>query len=413
MTKDFQAYAHSFQVFPKLGLTRIRALLTRLGDPQKTGCYYHVAGTNGKGSVSVALAAMLTAGGRKTGLYTSPNLVRVNERIAVDGTPISDDDLAVLLGEVEAACAAVAKETKETPTPFEIWTAAAFLWFARQKCDAVVLEVGLGGEFDATNVIEHCETAVLTHIDYDHTAQLGTTLAAIAQAKCGIIKPGCRVLTVPQHPEVMAEIRSACAKKGATLCVCEPPPPARHSGFYEVVDLPGLPETTLPFCGMHQIENCALAVACATQAGLDGTTVRRGLAAARHPGRMELLRRDPPLLYDGGHNPNGISALVASLARYAPGMRFTVIFAAMRDKEIAPSLAMLSEVSEGFIFTSVCKNPRAMTPEELTDRAKEAGICGAAAPSLSAALEAAGNRPTLVCGSLYLYADLPPKLRSL
>ena len=167
MARAFETYAHSFQVFPKLGLSRISALLDALGNPQENLTYLHVAGTNGKGSVSQALYAMLMKSGYKTGLYTSPNLVRLNERIAMDGAYISDSDLAKLIDQVERAALTTKDMLGELPTPFEIWTATAFLYFAQNKCDYVVLETGLGGMYDATNIISKNKLTILTHIDYD------------------------------------------------------------------------------------------------------------------------------------------------------------------------------------------------------------------------------------------------------
>lgn len=410
---NFQTYAHSFQVFPKLGLDRIRALLGHLGHPEEKCRCIHIAGTNGKGSVAQALSAVLTAAGNRTGLYTSPNLVRVNERICINGQPISDEALSSLIDRVETAAREVERDCGEMPTPFEIWTASAFLHFAAEKCDIVVLEVGLGGEFDATNVISRCEIAVLAHIDYDHMAQLGNTLAGIARAKCGIIKEECPVVTGPQAPEVTEVIRRTAAQRHAPLFSVEVPAPGRFDGLYEIVDLPGLAGLRLPLAGLCQIYNMAVAVKAASLLGIPSDVIRRGLADTRHPGRMEVLRKKPLLLYDGGHNPDGIRSLVASLERYLPQTRFTVIFAAMKDKDTAPSLVQLKRVADTFIFTAVSQNPRSMTPEEATERAESAGIIGRAAPTLEEAIALAGDAPTLICGSLYLYADLPEKLRSI
>ncbi|MBP5210001.1 MAG: bifunctional folylpolyglutamate synthase/dihydrofolate synthase, partial [Clostridia bacterium] len=252
--KDFEKYAHSFQVFPRLGLERITHLLACLGDPQKDcGRVLHIAGTNGKGSVAVALASVLTAAGFRVGLYTSPNLVRVNERVVLDGAPISDADLSRLISEVEKAARETEAALGEMPTPFEIWTATAFLYFCRQRCDYVVLEVGLGGAFDATNVVGTCEMALLAHIDLDHTAQLGSTVAAVARAKCGIIKDGCRVFSVPQYPDAEAVIRETCREKRASLTFCHPPAPGRREGFFEVADMPLVGLCRLPFAGIHQL----------------------------------------------------------------------------------------------------------------------------------------------------------------
>jgi len=411
---EFETYAHSFQVFPRLGLERISALMECLGHPEKDCRCIHVAGTNGKGSVCFALSSVLSEAGEEVGLYTSPNLVRVNERIRVNGAPISDEDLAKIIGEVQVACEAVLAKTGETPTPFEIWTASAFLYFARQRCTFVVLETGLGGRYDATNVIDENELSILTRIDFDHTQHLGNTLSEIASNKCGIIKARQAhktVLSAPQDREAAEEICRRAHSLGIAPIFVQPREAHRFSDLYEVVEYPELGEVKLPFAGVHQIENMTLVIEAAKQLGISPKHIKDGLANAKHPGRMQVLSSEPLLLYDGGHNPGGITALVQSLVRYKKDTKFTVIFAAMADKDIMPSLALLAPITKKMLCTTVQNNPRAMTADALTELAKKAGIAAESVPTLDKAIQKAKATPTLICGSLYLYSDLPTSLQ--
>jgi dihydrofolate synthase/folylpolyglutamate synthase len=417
MKTGFQAYANSFQAVSRLGLERISELLAELGNPENELSCIHIAGTNGKGSVAAYLSAILTEAGYRTGLYTSPNLVSVTERIQISGEKILESDLSALLNRVETACNRMQARGSETPTQFEIWTAAAFLYFAEKKVDYVVLETGLGGEFDATNVIPRNVLSILTRIDLDHTQYLGNTLAEIARTKSKIIKADSTthtVISAPQSEEVMAVISKEAERCGCRALFVNPPAPDAFEEIFERFTYEGLP--LLPSLGgTHQIENAAIAVSAARAISIDDASIIAGIASAKHPARMELLSDEPLILYDGGHNPNGLTALSASLDRYYPGTRFTVIFAAMKDKEIAPSLKLLSEKAETFLFTTVRNNPRAMTAEELSAAAAALGVAGKPLATLADAIsEATSHRsPILICGSLYLYADLPEELRSI
>ena len=412
----FKSYANSFQAVSRLGLERERDLLARLGNPEKDLRCLHIAGTNGKGSVAAYLSAILREAGFSVGLYTSPNLVRVNERIMIGSEPISDGDLNRLLEKVEGAAKETEAALHETPTQFEIWTAIAFLRFAEKKVDYVVLETGLGGEFDATNVIEKNVAAILTKIDLDHTEYLGGTVEKIAETKSKIVKADSEagfVFSAPQTPEAERVIRLRAAAVGVTPLFSEPPAPDGFDGVCERFSYRGI-DLSPSLGGTHQIENACLACDVALKLGIAPDQIKRGVASARHPGRFELLSREPAILYDGGHNPNGIKALNVSLDRYFPGREMTVIFACMKDKEIAPSLKLLAEPGRDFIFTTVQNNPRALPAEALCERAAELGIAGECAPTLPEAIEQAkaGGKMVLICGSLYLYADLPDGLRS-
>lgn len=405
----FMRYANSFQAVPRLGLERISHLLSLLGDPQKDGRFIHIAGTNGKGSVSMACASVLCEAGYKTGLYISPNLCKVNERISIDGAQISDEDLEKYMKRVEEAAEKTQQDIREIPSQFELWTACAFLYYKEQDCDYVVLETGLGGEFDATNVIDSNEIAVLVSIDYDHTALLGNTKEEIARTKCGIFKENCRTKTVisaPQDEAVKAVILEEAEKKGLSVSFATPPAPDMFASFYEVITYKDFINLPLPFAGVHQIENMCVALDVLKALGIENDAIKDGFAFAKHPARMELLREDPPLLYDGAHNPAGIEALCTSLERYAKGTKWAIIFAAMADKDIAPSLRRLAPFADRFIFTTVQGNSRAYTPEALAKKAAECGVVGTPCESLRLAITLCEDVPTLVCGSLYLYADL-------
>ncbi len=407
---DFKAYANSFQTVINLSLGRISALLDMSGNPQNGCRCVHVGGTNGKGSVCAFLEAMLMAAGLRVGKYTSPNLVRVNERIAVDGVPISDADLTPLLDEVGRRCVRVEEKLGEMPSQFEVWTAAAFEYFAAQRCDIVLLEVGMGGEFDATNVISSNAAAVLARIDLDHCAYLGNTVEEIARTKCGIIKSGCPVVTVEQFPGVNAVIAEKAAEKSCPLTVAKAPAPVGFEGMNEFIEYKGR-RLRCGLGGPHQLENAALAIAAAEVLGLDAESICSGVENARHPARLEPLA--PGLIFDGAHNPNGVAALEAALERYFPGEERTVIFACMGDKEVLPSLKMLDGPGRSFIFTEVAGNPRSMKAHALRELAASVGILGDEAPDLVTAVKMASEmgRPAVICGSLYLYETVESAVR--
>ena len=410
----FKEYANSFQAVSRLGLERITDLLLRLGNPEKALHCLHIAGTNGKGSVAVYLASILQKAGYSVGLYTSPNLVRVNERIRVDGEPIADADLDRLMIKVGGAAGDTEIALHETPSQFEIWTALAFLYFKEKAVDYVVLETGLGGEFDATNVIPSNVAAILTKIDLDHVDYLGDTVEKIARTKSKIVKAACEsgfVISSPQSPDAERAIRERAEEVGVTPVFVEPPEPGAFDRIYERFTYRGI-DLAPSLGGTHQIENACVACETALRLGIAPDVIAAGIAAARHPGRLELLSDDPVILYDGGHNPNGITALNASLDRYFPGREMTVIFACMRDKDIAPSLRLLAEPGRDFLFTTVRNNPRALPALDLAAKAATLGIQGETAETLSDAIGKAEEKGKmiLICGSLYLYADLPNDL---
>ena len=408
---DFINYANSFQTVINLGLGRISALLDMSGNPQDRCRCIHVGGTNGKGSVCAFMEAMLRAAGLRVGRYTSPNLIRVNERITVDGVPITDEELNPLLQKVGERCEKVRELTGETPTQFEVWTAAAFEYFGAANCDYVLLEVGMGGEFDATNVIKTNAAAVLTRIDLDHCAYLGNTVEEIARTKCGIIKESSTTVTVKQEPAVNRVIENCAAEKHNRLVTAQAPVSVGFEDIYEIFEYKGR-RLRCGLGGPHQLENAAIAIAAAEALGIDADSICCGIETACHPARLEQIA--PGFIFDGAHNPNGVEALVTALDRYFPGVEQTVIFACMKDKDIVPSLKMLAASKRSFIFTQVEGNPRSMSPEELQGVAAAAGITGTAVRNLTEAarLAAKSGKLTIACGSLYLYETAPEAVRA-
>ncbi len=403
-------YSRGFSNVVRLGLERIGMLLELVGNPEDKLKFVHIAGTNGKGSVCAFVEAGLVADGRRVGKFTSPNLVRVNERIVVDREEISDSELERVLDTVNCAVEKVKARIGEEPTQFEIWTAAALYYFAERKCDIVVLEVGLGGEFDATNIISSPEIAVICHIDVDHTAYLGNSIREIAKAKCGIIKPEISTGTVvssEQSPDAREVIEDTAKKYGHKVIFANTPAPQGFDGIYENVTIGDIKNVRLSLGGTYQLTNAAVAAETMKALGVSSEAIKTGLETAVHRARFERLSEN--LIFDGGHNPDGIRALNSSLDRYFSDKKITVIFACMADKDIKTSLELLSGEGRSFIFTTVSDNPRAMKSDALCDYAREkCKINGESAPSLKEAIKLAEARGelTVICGSLYLYGDL-------
>ena len=402
--KDFVSYANSFQTVINLGLERISALLNYVGNPQDKLSVIHVAGTNGKGSVCAFLQEILTQSGKKTGKFISPNMLKVNERISVDGVKISDKDLNRLLMKIESYLAEVQKETGEIPSQFEVWTAVAFCYFLEQKCDVVVLETGLGGRFDATNVVKKPLCSVITRIAIDHVAYLGDTLSKIAYEKAGIIKDNVPLITLSQDEEAMAVLMDIANEKNASLFVTKTPKIHTPTGCYESFSYGDILELVCGISGYHQIENASLAVETALQLGISESHIREGLKSARHIGRLEQV--DEHILFDGAHNLNGMLALKKSLDRYYPDSEKIFVSAFMKDKDIKESLSVFS--GETFYFVSVVDNERSETPDNLCKIGEESGVFGKGFSDLKNAICAASQTGKLIviCGSLYLYQDL-------
>ncbi len=395
------------------GLDRIRELLRRLGDPQRALAFIHVAGTNGKGSVCACLASVLEAAGYRTGLNTSPHLERFSERIRVGGEEISDEDLGAVMDQIRPAAEAMA----EHPTEFELITAAAFLYFRRRRCDVVVLETGLGGTLDASNVIQTPELTVLTAMGMDHAAILGPTLRDIAAAKAGIIKPGAAVVSRGGCPEADAVFRRICRERGAALTELDLSRLTVRQLDLEgaVFDFAPWEALAIPLAGAYQAENAALALTALELLRAKGWTipeeaVRRGLAAVRWPGRFEVLGRDPVFLLDGAHNAHGMRAATESLRALFPGKRLTFLLGILADKDAEAMLDLLAPLAER-AFVLRPGSPRAMDPAALCAlleaRGTEARPCASVEEGVRDALAAAGpSGAVCALGSLYLCGEV-------
>ena len=395
------------------GLDRVRELLHRLGDPQKELRFIHVAGTNGKGSVCACLASVLEEAGYRVGLNTSPHLERFHERIRVNGEEISDEGLGMVMDRVRSAALAC----KEHPTEFELITAAAFLHFLEKRCGVVVLETGLGGALDASNVIDVPELAVLTAMGMDHAAILGPALRDVAAAKAGIIKAGGAVVSRGGCPEADEVFRRTCRERGAALTeldlsrltVC------RLDLEGAVFDFAPWGKLTVPLAGTYQAENAALALTALEVLRKKGwkipeAAIRKGLAAVCWPGRFEVLGRNPVFLLDGAHNAHGMRATVESLRTLFPGKRWTVLLGILKDKDAGEMLDLLAPLAER-VFVLRPDSPRALSPAELcallAERGVEARPCDSVAGGIAVALEAAGEEGRICAlGSLYLCGEV-------
>ena len=391
----------------KPGLERISLLLERLGNPQRELQAVQIAGTNGKGSTAAFLASVATARGVRTGLYSSPHLISFTERFRIDGHEITEDEVVHLAGEVLAAAPPEA-------TFFELVTAMAFLWFARERVALAVVETGLGGRFDATNVLDGL-LSIITPIGLDHQAYLGETLAAIAGEKAGIIKPGRPVVLGPQEAAPAAVIEARCRELGAPLhrfgeafSASWEPDGLRYRGLdIELAGLhPGL-------AGRYQLANAAAALAAAELLAREGfplTTgaLRCGIEQARWPGRMELFPGPPRILLDGAHNAAGARALAEALADY-PRQRLLLVVGVMADKEWAEVLMPLIPLSERVIAVAPALE-RALPPEELAAFCHCLGLqvdmAGSVAAGLTRARQLAGKDDLiLVSGSLFTVGE--------
>ena len=406
-------YIHAVQwAGHKPGLSRTRTLLAALGDPHRQLKFIHVAGTNGKGSTAAMLAACLQAAGYRVGLYTSPFINRFNERIQVDGEQIPDRALVQLVEQVKPAADAMA----DVPTEFEIITALGMLWFAQQRCDIVVLEVGLGGTLDSTNVIDPPECAVITALGMDHVRELGPTLAEIASAKAGIIKPGSPVVSYGGAPEADAVIARAAARQNAPLTVVDFAKLNVRGGDLDGVnfDFDGLENIRLPLIGSYQPKNAAVAITALRvlrQRGwnIPESAIRQGLEQVSWPGRFELLRHSPAFLLDGSHNAHGMRATVQSLRDRFPGQKFVFLLSIMADKDVDEMLELLLPLAKQFV-TVAAHTPRAMPAQTLAEHIRVRGGTAEPAPSIEAGVARAvalgGSGPVCALGTLYFSGEV-------
>jgi dihydrofolate synthase/folylpolyglutamate synthase len=381
----------------KFDLERITPLLGALGNPHRTGRFVHVAGTNGKGSTCAMIEAGLRAAGVRTGLYTSPHLVEPTERIQIAGRAISQDQFAELFTVIHETAERMleARELDLHPTYFECVTAMAFLMFARERVDTVVLEVGLGGRLDATNVVKPV-LSVITPIDFDHQIFLGDTLDKIAAEKAGILKPGVPAVFAEETPEAEAVLR-AHAKGPYTLsrdwAITDLELNARGSHF-RIRDL----EITCPLAGEHQVENARTAAIALHELGVSP----EGIAKTCWPGRLERVSQKPEIILDGAHNPAGTRALTSYIRRFYAGRNIWIVYGVMRDKAVAEMTGMLFPLAQHVIVTAPA-NSRAMPPETIP--APSAVITQSVAEAVALARQAPPSDVVFITGSLFVVGE--------
>ena len=394
------------------GLGRVRELLRLLGDPQKKLKFVHVAGTNGKGSTSVMIASVLRAAGYKVGLNTSPYIMRFNERVRIDGIPISDKKLTAWVERMAPIIDGMADQPRE----FDIITALALAFFAEEGCDIAVLEVGLGGELDATNVINCPEVTVLTAMGMDHAAILGPTMEHIAQAKAGVIKDGAEVVSYGGNAVADQVFSDTCRARGAKLTVLDHEKLQNVASTLEGNDFELAPYGTvhIPLAGAYQARNAALAVLACEKLREKGWQIgekelRSGLAAARWPARFEILGREPLFVLDGAHNAHGVRAAAESLAVFAP--RWVFLLGVMEDKDVGDMLESLVPLAERFV-TVRPESPRAMEAGALAELLNSRfGAFAMAAENVESAVALAkglAGKDGAVCalGSLYFSGEI-------
>jgi dihydrofolate synthase/folylpolyglutamate synthase len=447
--ENLYALGHELANTPSehFNLAYMRAILRAMGDPQRRFPSVLIAGTNGKGSTAATLASILRAAGHRTGLYTSPHLFRVNERIQINGEEIGEEQFGEIHQRVEAVAhrLVAAGELPWHPSFFEVLTAMAFDYFAAAGVEIAVLEVGMGGRLDATNVVEPV-VSVITDIALDHQKFLGDAITQIAREKAGIIRPGGVVVILPQHPEANDVIGNAIAERGAHAVSAVPYMPPMVSGAKEV---PGIapnglsPQQTKtgfagdpgvrtsyplrvmgeeivvdsPLVGRHQLRNIALAIAAAEElngAGLRVTArdIERGIRETRWPGRFQRLAATshwPEIILDVAHNPAGAWALRSTLSEYAGERPLVLVFGVMRDKAVAEIAEILFPLAERVIVTRA-ENPRSANPEEIRDAAARTGAEVVIERIVAGALRRAGELASkdgivVVTGSIYVVGE--------
>lgn len=397
----------------ELGLDQIRMLMATLGNPQEKLRCIHIAGTNGKGSVASYLSHILMEAGYKTGLFTSPFIERFNERIKVNGEDISDDDLAKITEKIKGKI-----EENEIPTTeFEIMTAIAFEYFYEQNCDIVVLEVGLGGRLDSTNVIEEPLLSVITSISQDHQAFLGTTLSEIAREKAGIIKENRPLLLYSQEKETEDAIFEIAKLKKSS--VHQPDfskiRTSQSDLSGQVFDYKDYDRLKIKLLGAHQLKNATMAIEAVhllkdIELEITEEAVRSGLEKTVWPGRFEILKKDPVFIIDGAHNIDSVQALLDNLTKYFPKKKVIGIVGMLKDKDIDSIINMITPIISQFITVTPI-SPRAIQASDLARQIQEKNAQAKASQSYKEAIAMAmeeAEEGDIICsfGSLYYIGEI-------
>lgn len=375
--KEAVEYIEEVQIYGSvLGLENIKALCGKLDNPQKELKFIHIAGTNGKGSVLAFLSTVLKKAGYRVGRFISPTITEYRERIQINGRMISKQDLPLYMERIKEACDALTEEGKPHPTPFEMETALGFLYFKEKGCDFVVLETGLGGLTDATNIIENPVLAVLTSISRDHMGFLGNSLEEIAEKKAGIIKKGCVAVTCNQKPEVMKVIKEACDRKQAPLLAGDTmlAKSVKHTMKKQSFSYKNYKKIEISLLGTYQIENAILAleaVEALREAGfqIKEKAIIEGMAETKWPGRFSIIHDKPFFIIDGAHNEDGAKKLAQSIATYFTNKKIIYIMGVLRDKEYEKIIEKTYSFADSILTIKPPHNERALDAYEL---AKEA-----------------------------------------
>ena len=402
------------------GLGRTNTLLGLMGDPHKKLKYVHIAGTNGKGSTAAMTASILRKAGYKVGLYTSPYIYRFNERMQINGEQIPDQELADITEWVKP----LAQSMAESPTEFELVSCIAFEYFYRNNCDIVVLEVGMGGALDSTNVIPCPEVAVITNIGLDHTDVLGKTVEEIALTKSGIFKENGAAVVYRGTEGVEAVFEKVCAEKNVSLKKANFEGLKLHSHGLtgQVFDCGDRKALELPLLGDHQLHNAAVVLGVIDTLQEKGWKitedhVREGLKTVSWPGRFDIMRNDPLFIIDGGHNPQCIEALVKNIQDYLAGKKVIVLTGVLADKDYADMYKPVMPLVQEFVCITP-PNPRRLPAEKLAEYLTAAGTtatpCGSTKEGVLTAMEKAGDDGVVLCfGSLYSIGDIRDALEEI
>lgn len=421
---DFIHNTHKFG--SKLGLENIKHLLRILGNPESHLKFIHVAGTNGKGSTSAMLHEVLMASGRTVGLYTSPYIERFEERIRVNGVIISEEDLAIYTKQVKEAIKVMVAEGHNHPTEFEVVTAIGFLYFQKMACDVVVLEVGMGGRLDATNVIERSLISVITPLDFDHMQFLGDTIDKIAYEKAGIIKAGGVTVIHPQAKEAERVIKETCERLGNPLTIA-----SFDTAVWEGSDFKGTrfqyegEAYALRLIAPYQMQNAIVAIEVIRALNkhydfnISDETLKQGLWDTRWSGRMELISERPYVMIDGAHNMHGITGLINTVSLWKESYEMLALVGILEDKDVVGMVGKMKETFTKVVVTEP-SNPRAMSAERLAGQMDAFEVVGvssdvekAVAMAIDWANEAPEKRLVLGFGSLYMLGDITRSVRKL
>lgn len=406
-----------------LGLDNMRELLDRLGNPQKDLKFIHISGTNGKGSVLAYLSTVLSGAGYRTGRYLSPTLFSYREKIQVDGEKINKESLAAHVTAIAEASRDMQEKNAGTPTIFEVETVLAFLYFKEMKCDIVVLETGMGGALDATNIIDTTVLAVIASISMDHMEFLGDTLAKIAEQKAGIIKPDISVVSACQEPEAAQVIRNTCRRQRCSLQTVEPEALTQICYGYErqSFSYKSWKNMEISLAGSYQVINAALAleaVEALRRLGyiLPEEQVREGFARTEWRGRFTVIGRDPLIVMDGAHNPAAARTLRDSLQLYFPGKTLYYIFGMFRDKDYDGVIALTAPLAKHIITVAAPENPRALPAEALAKAVAKVNPSVEAADSIAQAVRnsldyAADGDVIVIFGSLSYLGEAEKEVR--